>query len=99
MARNHESIPEDGRLGYCFWRRTNFTDILKERIVQRREDASKAVLVQLDSLADFQIDHDHGVVVGRSGHLVAIMKLAVSVAKCDGRLPPETLVKRCNCAR
>ncbi|CDF38694.1 WD40-repeat containing protein [Chondrus crispus] len=49
----------------------------KGGIIQRREDGSEAVLAQLDGPKDLQIDHDHGVVVGRLGHLVAIMKLVV----------------------
>ena len=45
--------------------------------MQRREDRSKAVLAELESEADLEVDQDHGVIVGRSGHLVAIMKLVV----------------------
>ena len=49
----------------------------KGEIVQRREDGSEAVLAQLESQADWEIYHDHGVVVAAVGHLVAIMKLVV----------------------
>ncbi|CDF34217.1 WD40-repeat containing protein [Chondrus crispus] len=46
-------------------------------IVQRRKDGSEAVLAQLDDPVDLQIDQDHGVAVGGSSRLVAIMKLVV----------------------
>ncbi|CDF40436.1 unnamed protein product [Chondrus crispus] len=49
----------------------------EREIVQRREDGSETVLVQLEGDADLQIDQDHGVIFGWSGHLVVIMKLVV----------------------
>ncbi|CDF38048.1 WD40-repeat containing protein [Chondrus crispus] len=58
-------------------RRTSQIFARDERIVQRREDGSEAVLAQLDNGGDMQIDHDHEVAVAGTGHLVAIMKLVV----------------------